>query len=70
VKAKANLGTRAEFAFVVGSEPVVSVAVRWIQHCRNPRRATLTGFFDFMAARNARKALSLLTACHASWLPP
>jgi hypothetical protein len=49
---------------------VVSVAVHWIQRCRKPRRATLRGFFDFMAARNARKAFSLLTACHSSWLPP
>lgn len=49
---------------------VVSVAVHWIQHCRNPRRATLRGFFDFMAARNARKAFSLATTCHSSWLPP
>lgn len=49
---------------------VVSVAGHWIHHCRNPRQATLRGFFDFMAARNARKALSLVTTCHSSWLPP
>lgn len=49
---------------------VVSVVVHWIQRCRNPRQATLTGFFDFMAARNARKAFSLVTTCHSSWLPP
>jgi len=48
---------------------VVSVAVHWMQHCRNPRQATLSGFFDFMAAKNSRKAFSLVTACHSSWLP-
>ncbi|MCU0782939.1 MAG: hypothetical protein MUF81_02605 [Verrucomicrobia bacterium] len=49
---------------------VVSVAVHWIQRCRNPRQATLHGFFDFMAARNSRKAFSLVTVSRASWLPP
>jgi hypothetical protein len=49
---------------------VVSVAVHWIQHCRNQRQATLQGFFDFMTAKNSRKAFSLVTACHPSWLPP
>ena len=49
---------------------VVSVAVHWIQRCRNPRQATLPGFFDFMAARNSRKAFSLVTVSRASWLPP
>ena len=49
---------------------VVSVAGHWIQHCRNPRRATLRGFFDFMAAHHARKAFSLVTTCHSAWLPP
>ncbi len=49
---------------------VVSLAVPWIQRCRNPRQATLRGFFDFMAAHNHRKALSLLTASHPAWLPP
>jgi hypothetical protein len=48
---------------------VVSVAVHWIRRCRNPRHATLRGFFDFMAAHQARKAFSLVTACQAAWLP-
>lgn len=49
---------------------VVSVAVHWIQRCRNPRQATLRGCFDFMVAKNSRKAFSLVTTCHSSWLPP
>lgn len=48
----------------------VSLAVHWIGKCRNPRQATLQGFYDFMAAHNAQKALSLVTAYKASWLPP
>ena len=47
----------------------VSLAVHWIAQCRNPRQATLQGFYDSMAARNARKAFSLLSASKASWLP-
>jgi predicted transposase YbfD/YdcC len=48
---------------------VVSVAVHWIKKCRHPRKATLSGFFDFMAAKQSQKAFSLVTACHSSWLP-
>jgi hypothetical protein len=49
---------------------VVSVAEHWIRRCRNPRHATLRGFFDFMAAHHSRKAFSLVTTSRASWLPP
>lgn len=48
---------------------VVSVAVRWIKHCKNKRLATMSGFFDFMVAHRAKKALKLLTASKPSWLP-
>jgi predicted transposase YbfD/YdcC len=48
---------------------VVSVAVHWIIKCRNPRKATMSGFFDFMSAKQSQKAFSLVTACHSSWLP-
>jgi hypothetical protein len=48
---------------------VVSVAIYWIRRCRNPRQATLSGFYDFMAANNCRKAFSLVTVCKSSWLP-
>jgi hypothetical protein len=47
----------------------ISLAVHWIQRCRNPRQATLQGFYDFMAKKNARKAFSLVTAFKPSWLP-
>jgi hypothetical protein len=49
---------------------VLSLAAHWIARCRNKRRATLSGFFDFMSAQNSREAFSLLTACKSSWLPP
>lgn len=49
---------------------VVSVAVYWIKRCRNPRQATLSGFYDFMSANNTKKAFSLLTVCKSSWLSP
>jgi hypothetical protein len=48
---------------------VVSLAVHWIKKCPNPRRATLSGFYDFMSANQSKKAFSLLTACRSSWLP-
>jgi len=48
---------------------VVSVAVAWIRKCFNKRKATMSGFYDAMAAKQARKAFSLVTASHPSWLP-
>ncbi len=48
----------------------ISVAVHWIQRCRNKRQATLQGFYDFMSAKNRRKAFALVTAAGPSWLPP
>jgi hypothetical protein len=47
---------------------VVSVAVHWIRKCPHPRQATMSGFYDFMSAKNARKAFSLVTTYHSSWL--
>jgi hypothetical protein len=47
---------------------VVSVAVRWIRHCPDKRRATMSGFYDFMSAHNGKKALKLVTVCKPSWL--
>jgi hypothetical protein len=49
---------------------VLSLAAHWIRRCRNKRQATLSGFFDFMSAKNSKKAFSVLTACKSSWLPP
>lgn len=48
---------------------VVSLAAHWIRHCKNPRLATLSGFYDFMSAENNKKALKLLTVCKPTWLP-
>jgi hypothetical protein len=48
----------------------VSVAVHWIKRCRNPRHATLSGFYDFMSSNNTKKACSLVMVCKPSWLHP
>lgn len=42
---------------------VVSVAVNWIKHCKNPRLATMSGFYDFMSRDNSKNALKLVSAC-------
>ncbi|MHC1765867.1 MAG: hypothetical protein AB9869_16475 [Verrucomicrobiia bacterium] len=49
---------------------VQSVGAHWIARCSNKRQATLSGFYDFMSARNSRKAFSLVTTLNSSWLPP
>jgi hypothetical protein len=49
---------------------VVSLAVHWIKQCPNPRKATMSGFFDAMSAKQSQKAFSLLTARHSSALSP
>lgn len=46
----------------------MSVAIHWIRKCTNPRRATVTGFYDFMSAKQSKRAFSLLTARHSSAL--
>ena len=46
-----------------------SVAIYWMARCRNVRQATLRGFYDAMAAKNARKAFSLVTVRNPTWLP-
>jgi hypothetical protein len=48
---------------------VISLALHWIKHCPKRRQATLSGFYDFMAANNSKKALTLVTASKPSWLP-
>ena len=47
---------------------VVSIAVFWIRKCPNPRKATLNGFFDCMAAKQSQKAFSLVTARYSTAL--
>jgi hypothetical protein len=48
----------------------VSVAVHWIRHCKDPRQATTSGFYNFMAAQNGKIALKLVTLSKPSWLLP
>lgn len=48
---------------------VVSVAVHWIRHCRDRRRASMSGFYDFMSAEGGKKALNLVTVSKPGWLP-
>lgn len=48
---------------------VVSLAIHWIKKCPNRRKATMSGFYDFMSANQSKKAFSLITACRSSWLP-
>ncbi len=45
-----------------------SFAVHWIQRQPNKRLATTQGFYDEMAAKGHRKALSLVTARKPSWI--
>jgi hypothetical protein len=47
---------------------VVSVAVGWIKKCPELRKATLSGFFDHMAAKQSQKAFSLVTTRYSSAL--
>ena len=47
----------------------ISFAIHWMQRQPNRRLATTTGFYDAMRANGCRKALSLLTVKHPSWLP-
>lgn len=48
----------------------ISVAIDWIQRCRQKRQATLQGFYDFMSSKNHRRAFALVTAATPSWAPP
>lgn len=47
----------------------VSFAIHWSRHQRDPRQATLSGFYDAMKADRARRAFHLITAAHPAWLP-
>lgn len=48
---------------------VVSLAVHWIRQCKNPRLATMSGFYDSMSAAHNKKALKLVTVSKPAWLP-
>ena len=41
---------------------VVSLAVDWSRRQPHRRQASMSGFYDFMAAKNSRKAFNLVTA--------
>jgi hypothetical protein len=47
----------------------VSLAVHWSRKQRDPRKATLSGFYDAMKADRGRLAFNLVTAENPSWLP-
>lgn len=47
----------------------VSFAIHWIGRQRDPRQATLSGFYDAMKADRQRIAFNLLTTLHPTWLP-
>lgn len=48
---------------------IVSIAVHWIRHCKDRRRATMSGFYDFMSAQGGKKAFNLITVTKPAWLP-
>ena len=48
---------------------VVSLAVHWIRHCKDRRRASMSGFYDFMSAQGGKKAFNLVTVSKPAWLP-
>jgi predicted transposase YbfD/YdcC len=48
---------------------VVSLAVHWINHCKNRRQASMSGFYDFMSAHGGKRALKLVTVSNPTWLP-
>lgn len=60
---------RAALNLAMIRRATMSVAIHWIERCRNRRQATLQGFYDAMAAKNARKAFSLVTRSNPAWLP-
>ena len=59
---------RSAFNLAMIRGATISLAVHWIQRCPNKRQATLQGFYDFMTAKNARRAFSLVTASKPPWL--
>lgn len=61
---------KAAFNLCLFRRAGMSFAIHWIQRQRNRRAATTTGFYEAMSAKGARKALSLVTVKHPSWLPP
>jgi hypothetical protein len=46
-----------------------SFGIAWINKQRDKRKATFNGFYDAMDLNNHRKAFSLVTVSHPTWLP-
>lgn len=61
---------KAAFNLCLFRRAAISFAIHWIQRQRDTRLATTTGFYDAMREKGARKAFSLVTVKHPSWLPP
>jgi len=61
---------KAAFNLCLFRRAATSFAIHWIQRQHNKRAATTSGFYEAMAAKNARKAFSLVTVKNPSWLPP
>ena len=47
----------------------VSCGIHWIRHQKNPRKATLNGFFDEMRRNNSTTPFRMACSKNASWLP-
>lgn len=61
---------KAAFNLSLFRRAAISFAIHWIQRQPDKRLATTSGFYDAMSANRGRKALSLVTTKHPSWLPP
>jgi hypothetical protein len=48
---------------------VVSIVIDWIRRQPNRRQASMSGFYDFMAANNSKMAFKLVTASKPGRLP-
>lgn len=57
---------RAAFNLAMIRRATLSIAIDWIQRCPNPRQATLRGFYDAMARKGHRKAISTATTSKPS----
>lgn len=67
---KSRVRTRTSaFTLCLFRRAANSFAVHWIQRQPNPRLATTQGFYDDMSTNGHRKAFSLVTARHPTWIP-
>jgi predicted transposase YbfD/YdcC len=59
----------AAFNLSLFRRAAMSFVIHWIRRQPDKRRATTKGFYDEMRANNSRKAFSLVTCQHPTWLP-